>query len=88
MIESFYRIKAGANVFETQGVKPVQFLGVSGVECNYSDVGADEIKRRGRSVLAISEGKLCVMTLDGASLHYFDAALPEFEKLTASATIS
>lgn len=88
MIESFYRIKAGANVFETQGVKPVQFLGVSGVEFNYSYVGADEIKRRGRSVLAISDGKLYLMTLDGASLHYFDAALPEFEKLTATAKIS
>lgn len=87
MIESYYRIKAGATVFETKGVKPVKFLGVSGVEFNYNYVGGDEVKRRGRSVLAVNDGKLYLMTLDGAAMHYFDAALPEFERLTATATI-
>ncbi len=87
MIESYYRIKAGASVFETQGVKPVTFLGSQGIEFNYSYIGSDEVKRRGRSVLAVNDKKLYLMTLDGAALHYFDAALPEFERLAGNAQI-
>ena len=30
MIESYYRIKAGATVFETASVKPTNFLGATG----------------------------------------------------------
>lgn len=66
----------------------MKFLGVAGVEFNYNYVGTDEVKRCGRSVLAIAGGKLYLMTLDGAALHYFDAALPEFERLAETATIS
>jgi hypothetical protein len=88
MIESYYRIKAGATVFETVSVKPTNFLGTTGIQFNYNYVGADEVKRRGRSVIAIVDKKLYLMSLDGAALHYFDAALPAFEALAASATIS
>jgi hypothetical protein len=86
MVESLYRIKAGATVFETTGVKPVTFLGAPGVQFDYNYVGADEVKRRGRSVFAIIDGKLYLASLDGAAVHYFDAALPEFESIVASAT--
>lgn len=85
MIESMYRIKAGATVFETTGVKPVTFLGVPGVQFDYNYVAADEVKRRGRSVFAVIDGKLYLMSLDGAAVHYFDAALPEFESMAGSA---
>lgn len=88
MVESYYRIKAGATVFETVSVKPTTFLGTTGIRFNYSYVGADEVKRRGCSVLAIVDKKLYLMSLDGAALHYFDSALPAFEVLAASATIS
>jgi hypothetical protein len=88
MVESYYRIKAGATVFETVSVKPAAFLGTTGIRFNYSYVGADEVKRRGCSILAIVDKKLYLMSLDGAALHYFDAALPAFDALTTSATIS
>lgn len=88
MVETYYRIKAGATVFETISVKPRTFLGTTGIQFNYNYVGGDEVKRRGCSVLAIVNKKLYVMSLDGAALHYFDAALPAFEALTASATTS
>jgi hypothetical protein len=85
MIESLYRIKARATVFETTGVKPVTFLGAQGVQFDYNYVSGDEVRRRGRAVMAVVEGQLFLMSLDGAAVHYFDAALPEFEALTASA---
>lgn len=88
MVESYYRIKAGATVFTTVSIKPTTFVGPAGIEFNYNYVGADEVKRRGRSLVAIVDKKLYMMSLDGAALHYFDAALPAFEALAASAKIS
>lgn len=87
MIESFYRIRADASVFETTNVAPVTFLGASGFQFDYDYVGGDEVKRRGRSVGAIVDGKFYLMTLDGTRLHYFDAALREFDSMTASARL-
>jgi hypothetical protein len=86
MVESLYRIKAGATVFETTGVKPATFLGAQGVQFDYAYVGTDEVKRRGRAVFAVIDGQLFLAALDGAAVHYFDAALPEFEGIVASAT--
>ncbi len=87
MIETYYRIKAGVTVFETTSVKPTPFLGGSGIQIDYNYVAGDDVKRHGRSVLAVFDGKLYMMTLDGTALHYFGAALPEFEAMIASATI-
>ena len=87
MIETAYRIRAGAKVFETTGVKPITFLGQQGLQFDYTYVGDDDISRRGRSVVAVVNGKLYMMALEATALHYFDAALPEFESMTASAAI-
>lgn len=87
MIESFYRIKAGASIFETTAVEPVTFLGQTGLRFDYTYVGGDEVKRKGRSLAAIINGKLYLMALDGTASHYFSAALPEFEAMAASATL-
>lgn len=86
MIESYYRIRAGAAVFETRGVAPARFLGVPGLQFDFAYVGADEVRRRGRAVLAVVDGKFYCLSLDGAALHYFDAALPEFDAIARSAT--
>lgn len=85
MVESYYRIKTGATVFETASVAPAKFLGQQAIEFNFSYVRADEVKRRGRALLAVADGKLYLMALDAASLHYFDAAAMEFAALAASA---
>lgn len=87
MIETFYRIKAGATIFETRSVEPTTFLGKPGLVFNYTFVGADQVKRLGRSIVAIDGGKLYLMSLDGAELHYFTAALPEFITMAASARL-
>lgn len=85
MIESYYRIKARATVFETTGVSPTSFLGQSGIEFNFDYVAGDEVKRRGRALLAIIDGRLYLISLDAAASHYFDAALPEFVRIASSA---
>lgn len=86
MLESYYRIKAGATTFETKGIQPATFVGKPGLRFDYAYVGADNVKRRGRAVIAIADTKLYMMTLDAAELHYFAAALPEFEAMAAAAS--
>jgi hypothetical protein len=88
MIESYYRIRGGATVFESTGVKPTMFLGKQAIQFDYSYVGGDEVKRLGRTVVAVMDGKLFLVSLDGAAIHYFAAALPDFEALVTSATAS
>jgi hypothetical protein len=86
MVESYYRIRAGATIFETENLKPTTFLGTKGLDFTYHYVGSDEVKRRGRTVLAVVQQRLYLMTLDGAA-YYFAAAQPQFETLLASATL-
>jgi hypothetical protein len=86
MIESYYRIRGQISVFETTGVKPAQFLGQQGIQFDFNFVGNDDVKRRGRSLLAIVDGKFYFMVFEGTSLHYFDEGLWEFSALAASAT--
>lgn len=87
MLESYYRIKAGATVFAADTVAPATFLGAPGLRFDYAWIGADQVKRRGRAVMAIVAGKLYLATLDGASLYYFDAALPDFTAMTEGARL-
>src|SRR5204862_7691168 len=42
---------------------------------------------KGSSGPTVANGKLYMMALQATAPHYFDAALPEFETMTASATI-
>ena len=87
MLESYYRIKAGATVFAAEGVSPATFLGTPGLRFDYSYVGEDQVKRRGRAVMAVVKGKLYLVSLDGAALHYFDAALPDFTAMADCARL-
>jgi hypothetical protein len=87
MVEVYYRVKAGAMIFEIVSVKPATFLGRPGMQLDYAYVGEDEIRRRGRAVLAVIKRKLYLMALEGTALHYFDAALPSFESMVASASL-
>lgn len=86
MIEGYYRLRGGATVFETAAVVPATFLGKPGLAFDYSFVGQDQVKRLGRSIVAIDGGKLYMMSLEGAALHYFAAARPEFDAMAISAT--
>ncbi len=88
MIESYYRIRAGATAFETTRAQPVTFLGGPGMQLDYRYIGADDVKRKGRSVLVILDDKFYLMSLDGTELHYFDAVLAEFDAMAGSAKIT
>lgn len=87
MVESYYRIRAGAALFEVRGVQPATFLGHPGLQFDFDYVARDEVRRRGRMRIAVIAGKLYLLALDGAALYYFDAALPEYEAMAGSATL-
>jgi len=87
MVESYYRIGAGASLFEIRAVTPASFLGGNGIQVDYSYVARDDLPRKGRAVLRVVNDKLYLMKLEGAASHYFDAARPEFERMVASAAL-
>ncbi len=88
MVDSYYRIKVGAALFVTTDVAPATFLGKQAMQVSYDYILADGVKRRGRMLLAVANDKLYAMSVVGTALHYFGAALPQFESLAASASIS
>jgi hypothetical protein len=88
MVESLYRIRAGAGVFAAEQVAPATFLGRPGLRFDYGYVGGDGVRRRGRTMIAVIDRKLYLAALDGAQSHYFDAALPAFVAVTESARLS
>jgi hypothetical protein len=87
MIESLYRVRGGAVDFRTVSLQPRQFLGTSGFQLDYEHLDDDELWRRGRAVGTVINGKLYLILLDAAKSHYYDAALPDFEALVASAEL-
>ncbi|HEY0085496.1 MAG TPA: hypothetical protein VGB65_06260 [Allosphingosinicella sp.] len=86
-IESFYRIRAGSTRFEMTGLKPRTFLGRDGFQFDYAHLGGDEVERRGRAVGAIVGGRFYLALFDATRMHYFDAGLPEFERIVESARL-
>lgn len=85
MVESFYRIRNDVTVFEPVKVEPARFLGSAGLRFDYAYVGADGLRRRGRAVMSVIDERLYLMALDAAQSHYFDAALPEFDRIAEAA---
>ena len=87
MIESLYRVRGGAVDFRTLGLRPRPFLGTNGFQLDYEHLDSDELWRRGRVVGAVINGELYLILLDAAKLHYWDATLPDFEAVVASAQL-
>lgn len=87
MIESYYRVREGAKLFRTTGVQPVTLASKPALRFDYAYVGSDDVKRQGRSIVAVIDGKLYLVSLEAASSHYFDAAAPQFDAMVASATL-
>ena len=87
MIETLYRIRAGANEFTMTGLKPASFVGRPGFQLDFDYLDGNEIRRRGRGYGAVVDGQLHLMLLDAARMHYFDAALPGFEAMARGATL-
>jgi hypothetical protein len=88
MLESLYRVRGGAVEFRTLSLQPRPFLGAAdGFQLDYEHLDNDELWRKGRVVGAVIGGRLYLILLDAARLHYYNAALPDFEAIVASAQI-
>ncbi len=87
MLESLYRVRGGAVDFRTFSLTPRPFLGTNGFQFDYEHLDGDELWRRGKVIGAIVNGRLYLIMLDAARSHYFDATLPDFEAVVASARL-
>ena len=85
MLESLYRVRGGAVDFRTLSIQPRQFLGTNGFQFDYEHLDTDELWRKGRVVGAVIGGQLYLILFDAARSHYYDAALPDYEAIVASA---
>lgn len=88
MIESLYRVRGGSVDYRTLSLQPRPFLGTNGFQLDYEHLDDDELWRRGRAVGTVIDGKLYLILLDAAKSHYWDATLPDFEAVVASAQLS
>ena len=85
MIESLFRVRGGAVDFNTTSLAPRQFLGATASSWIIDHLDGDEVRRRGRAVGAVIDGRLYLVLFDAARSHYFDALLPDFEAIVTSA---
>ena len=87
MIESYYRVKGGVAQFTPTSVEPIPFLGTTGLAMDFDYLTGDDVRRKGRAVMAEVGRRLYLMTLDGTRSHYFDAARADFDAMVASARV-
>lgn len=85
MLETAYRVRAGAIDFRTLSLAPRPFLGQPGFQFDYEHLDGDEVWRKGRAVGAIVNGRLYLIMLDAVRSHYYPEALRDFEAIVASA---
>jgi hypothetical protein len=85
MLESLYRVKGAAVDLKTLSLQPRPFLGANGFQWDYEHLDSDELWRRGRAVGAVIDGKLYLILFDAARSHYYNALLPDYEAIVASA---
>jgi len=85
MVESLFRVRAGTVDFTTTALAPRQFLGANGFQFDFEHLDSDEVRRKGRAVGAVVDGKLYLILFDAARSHYYNALLPDFEAIVSSA---
>ena len=87
MIESLFRVRGGTVDFKTIALAPRPFLGASGFQYDYEHLDGDEVRRKGRAVGAVINGRLYLILFDATRSHYFDASLPDYEAIVRSARL-
>lgn len=87
MIESLFRVRGGAVEFRTLSMTPRPFLGTSGFQFDYEHLDSDEVRRKGRAVAAVINGRLYMILFDAARSHYYNALLPDYEAIVHSARL-
>ena len=88
MIESLFRVRGGSVDFATTNLSPRSFLGYPGFQQDFEHLDSDEVRRKGRAVGAVVGGRLYLILFDATRMHYYDAALPDFEAVVASARLN
>src|SRR3712207_5793974 len=68
MIESLYRIRAGATTFNMTNLSPRTFLGQPGFQFDYDYLGGDEVERRGRAGGAIINNRFYFALFDATRM--------------------
>jgi len=87
MIESLFRVRGGAVDFKTVALGPRSFMGYNGFQYDYEHLDGDEVRRKGRAVGAVIDGRLYLILFDAARSHYYGALLPDFEAVVNSARL-
>ena len=87
MIESLFRVRGGAVDFKTLSMTPRPFLGTNGFQFDYEHLDSDEVRRKGRAVAAVINGRLYMILFDAARSHYYNALLPDYEAIVHSARL-
>jgi hypothetical protein len=87
MIESLFRVRAGAVDFKMISLAPRPFLGTNGFQYDYEHLDGDEVRRKGRAVGAVINGRLYLILFDAARSHYYNSLLPDFEAVVNSARL-
>lgn len=87
MLESLYRVRGSVTVFELGEIQPVKFLNATAMRVDFRYVAGDHLPRKGRAIMAVIDGKLYSMQLDGAELHYFDELASEFDLMAETAAL-
>lgn len=85
MIESLFRVRGGTVDFKTTALLPRTFMGAPGFQQDFEHLDSDEVRRRGRMVGAVMNGRLYMILFDATRSHYYAASLPDFEAIVASA---
>lgn len=87
MIESMFRVRGSAVDFKTLALAPRPFMGHNGFQYDYEHLDGDEVRRKGRAVGAVIDGRLYLILFDAARSHYYNALLPDFEAVASSARL-
>ncbi len=87
MLETMFRVRAGAVDFSTLSLKPRPLMGHPGFQWDFEHLDSDELRRKGRAVGAVINGRLYVIMLDAARMHYYPETIRDFEAIVASARL-
>lgn len=76
----------GSSATTTSNLSPAEFIGVTGFEFNYSFVTQADVPTKGLARAAVKDGKLYMILYQAAETYYYEAGLPEAERIMNSAT--
>lgn len=79
--------RAGAQQFEIQRIRPVEFAGTDGFRFDFEFTTTSGLKKRGFAAGTVRDGKLYLISYVATSLHYFGKHKDVIERLIGSARV-